>query len=334
VTRLPKSASERRRQIFISYRRSDSQSWAGRLADDLRDYFGPDQVYRDLDQARLAHDYVTQIQEALDRSCVVILVLGPEWLSSMYSDGRRRLDDPEDLLRLEIERSLASGIAVVPVLIGNGTMPRADELPTPLRTLARLQAQRLADEDWAYDFGRLIERLERHGVVPSASMTESEPLTTDVKQALTSVRRYERTLQASRNRALDALVSVVEQLRYPRTDEDPRSAQITFTVWARAITAKVIDAGPGHSKVVLEFTAVRTGAAAAGWMALVAVTGGLGVLAAIPGVAGMAALRAQQRRFAVGFLDNVQRVLEGRGIGEDSALLPGVNKWQNRSHEV
>jgi hypothetical protein len=329
---MPRDRSERR-QIFISYRHSDAQPSAGRLADDLRDYFGPEQIYRDIDSTRSGQDFMRQIQEALEGSRAVIVVLGPQWLSSRYPDGRRRLDDPEDPLRLEVEQSLARGIAVVPVLIDNATVPPAGELPTSLRTLVQLDAHRMSDEHWAYDFGRLVETLERHGVVPSASATETVP--TDVKQALTSVKRYERSLQASRSRAYTTLVSAVELLRYPKVKQNSESAQIIFTVWEQAITAKVIDAGPGRSKVVLEFTDVRTSAAGAALLAggVVAglATGGVGclvILAALPLVG------ALQRRFAVGFLQNVQRLLEGRGIGEDSSVLPGVNKWRKRSREV
>jgi len=325
---MPTNSSGGQRKIFISYRRSDSQPWTGRLADDLREYFGSERIYRDLDSSRSAQDYVRQIEEGLTASRVVIAVLGPQWLDSRYQDGRRRLDDPEDLVRLELERSLASGIAVVPVVVGNATVPRLSDLPASLGTLSRLQAQRLSDEDWAYDFGRLLETLESHGVVPSADATESAGF--DVEQAISSVRRYERTLQASRRRAYDALVGALELLRYPRVDEDPQSAHVKFTVWSRIITAKVIDVGPGRSKVVVEFDAVRTSVAAASWLGVAAMTGGAGLL----GLAGLAGLRGQQRRFAVGFLDNVQRVLEGRGIVEDSALLPGVNAWRNRSREV
>jgi hypothetical protein len=102
---------------------------------------------------------------------------------------------------------------VVPVVVGNAMMPRLGDLPTSLRTLSRLQAQRLSDEDWAYDFGRLLETLESHGVVPSADTTESAGF--DVEQAISSVRRYERTLQASRRRSYDALVGALELLSLP-----------------------------------------------------------------------------------------------------------------------
>lgn len=313
--------------IFISYRRSDAQAWVGRLADDLRDYFGEDVVYRDLDSNRSAHDYTRQIQEALTASRAVLVVMGPNWLDSRYPDGRRRLDDPEDLVRLEIERSLASGIAVIPVLVGHATAPSATSLPVSLQTLSRLQAQRLTDEDWDYRFGRLLETLDSHGIVHTADRTETS--SPDLRQSMTRTKRYERTLPATRRRAYDALLGALELLRYPRVEESPRGAQVTFKVRDQPIVAKVVDAGPGQSKLVLEIRALSNAA----WAGATAVSLFGGPLAWLT-IGGWAGLRAMERRFAVGFLDNVQSVLEGRGVGEDSSLPPGVTQWRNRSREV
>ncbi len=312
-----------RRGIFLSYRRSDSQAWAGRLSDDLRDYFGRERVYRDLDSNRGAQDYVRQINEALSRSRVVIAVVGSSWLGSLAADGTRRLDDPEDLVRLELSTSLASGIAIVPVLVGGATMPGSGQLPDNLSSLARLHAQRMSDEDWPYDLGRLVETLEKNGL--RASVTRPGAEAGKQPSPITKVRRYERTFQASRRRTFDALVGTVELLRYATSEADPQAARIIFKALYRTVTAKVLDEKPGYSKAVVEFSSIGSAA----------LTGAL----LIPHVsaltaAGALGLRGLERRFAAGFFDNVQRVLEGRGVGEDSAILPGVERWRNRSREV
>jgi hypothetical protein len=236
-------------------------------------------------------------------------------------------------VRLEIERSLANGIAIVPAFVGGAAMPAAGELPHSLRSLSRLQGQKLSDEDWRYEFGRLLETLEKYGVLPLVNETgegDEQTFTTTVKQALTGVRRYQRSMQATRRRAYDAVVGAVELLRYPRSEEDPEAAQVRFTASGRVVTAKVVDASPGRCQVVVEFTSIKWGAFAAGGALAMVVMPPLGFIA----VAGGVGLRAIDRRFAVGFLDNVQRVLEGKGIGEDSALPPGLERWRNRSREV
>lgn len=307
--------------IFLSYRRSDSQAWTGRLSDDLRDYFGRERVFRDLDSSRGAQDYVRQIDEAIARSRVTIAVIGPAWLGATAADGRRRLDDPEDLVRVELRASLASGIAVAPVLVGGARMPTRDQLPRDISRLSRLQAQRMSDEDWRYDFGRLLETLEQNGLLapltPVAGEAGKRP------SSATKVNRYERTLHASRRRAFDALAGTVELLRYTTIEADPEAASVTFKAFYRTVRAKVVDAGPGCSKVTVEFSTISAATAAGAWA---------GAHVAAP--LAMLGLRGLERRFAVGFLDNVQRVLEGRGVGADSAIPPGVEKWRNRSREV
>lgn len=316
-----------RASIFLSYRRSDSQAWVGRLSDDLRQYFSRERVYRDLDSNRGAQDYVRQINEALGQSRVVIAVIGPSWLESVAA-GTRRLDNPEDPVRLELSASLASGIAIVPVLVGGAIMPGSGNLPNGLASLARLHAQRMSDEDWPYDLGRLLETLEKNGLRPS--MTQTDPGVGEQLPSATKKRRYERTFQSSRRRAFDALVGSVELLRYPTIEADPQSAQIVFNIPTRVVTAKVLDKDPGYSQIVVEFSSVRSGTLVGGSIAALFVAPPVAALAA----AGAVGLRGLERRFAVGFLDNVQRVLEGQGIGEDSAVFPGVEKWRNRSREV
>ncbi|WP_171162861.1 toll/interleukin-1 receptor domain-containing protein [Streptomyces sp. I05A-00742] len=314
----------RRWGIFISYRRADSAPSTGRLAADLRGYFGKNRVYLDIDSNTSAQNYISQLNDALAASRAVIAVLGPQWLDARGPDGRRRLDVPEDLVRVELETALRNGIALVPVLVQGATMPPAHLLPPSLKTMTYLQAVRLATEDWAYDFGRLLETLEAHAVVP-ASGPDADPAE---EFTVLTTKRYERTVQATRRRAFDALTGAVELLHYPVEESSPEAAQVIFHARrGRPVTAKVIDAGPGRSTVVLELPTVRTGVAVAATTAMAPATMGMS-FASLP------ALWAWQRRFARGFFDNVEGVLAGRGVGEDSSLLPGIHAWRNRKREL
>ena len=90
---------------------------------------------------------------------------------------------------------------------------------------------------------------------------------------------------------------------------------------------KPLALGPGHSKLVVEFPTIDSATLAGGSMVAALHTFGISLVAPL-------GLRGLERRFAVGFLTNVQRVLEGRGVGEDSAIFPGIEKWRNRSREV
>src|SRR5687768_9631119 len=95
-----------RRRIFVCYRRGDSQPWAGRLADDLREYFGPHRVYRDIESNRAGTDFTVLLDQALDASRAVVVLIGPGWLEQ-DADGRPRLHDAGDVVRQEVERALA-----------------------------------------------------------------------------------------------------------------------------------------------------------------------------------------------------------------------------------
>ena len=310
-----------RNKVFLSYRRADSQSWTGRLADDLREYLGADRIYRDVDAMRKGEDYERLIDEAIATSRVTVAIVGPGWLESRSADGKRRLDEPHDMVRMELEHSLKSGIAIVPVLVGGARMPSPGDLPHSLRSFARLDAQVLRDEDWRYDFGRLLETLERYGVTAATRLTEGgerETAASIARRNVICTVRYRRTLRATRRRAYDAVVGAVELLRYPRSEEDPEAAEVRFSALARTVTVKVVDAKPGESTVVVEFASLS-------WLAI-----GGSALVIMPGVLLGAALKAQDSYFARGFLDNAQRVLEGKGVGRDSARLPGMTALREK----
>src|SRR5829696_454051 len=154
-----------RDRVFICYRREDTRFAAGRLADDLEDVFGTERVYRDVVSIEAARPWAEQIQRAIARSAVVLVVIGSEWVTAS-KDGRRRLDDPDDTLSTEVATALRQDVPIIPVLIEDTRMPQPSELPDELKPLAGIQGRRLADADWSYHFQRLVEDLERTGMSP------------------------------------------------------------------------------------------------------------------------------------------------------------------------
>jgi hypothetical protein len=105
-------------------------------------------------------DFVDQVDQAISTSDVSLVVIGPDWLGATDSEGRRRLDDPEDHVRSEVRSTLASANPVVPVLVGDASLPSEDELPDDIAHLARRQAVELRDETWPQDVEMLVRRLE------------------------------------------------------------------------------------------------------------------------------------------------------------------------------
>jgi hypothetical protein len=87
--------------IFVSYRRTDAPGHAGRLYDRLVDRFGHASVFKDLDSMEPGADFVEVIEETVARCDALLAVIGRDWLATRES-SERRLDDPEDWVRLEI----------------------------------------------------------------------------------------------------------------------------------------------------------------------------------------------------------------------------------------
>jgi hypothetical protein len=146
--------------VFVSYRRTDAQGWAGRLGDDLAEAFGDVARFFDLESIPPGADFLVEIERAVAQAEAALVLIGPRWLDAADPAGARRLDDPDDVVRLEIASALGRGIPVVPVLLGGASMPRGAELPEPLRPLARRNAVELTDSRWEYDRGRLFDALE------------------------------------------------------------------------------------------------------------------------------------------------------------------------------
>jgi hypothetical protein len=158
--------ADRGERIFVSYRREDTRGDAGRLTDNLKAQFGGKQIFRDVETIEAGMDFVDAINKAVGSSAALLAVIGPMWLKVTDRDGRRRIDDPNDFVRLEIAAALSRNIRVIPVLVGGATMPKAEELPAPLESFARRQAHELSDARWDYDVSQLIDTLQRLGVRP------------------------------------------------------------------------------------------------------------------------------------------------------------------------
>jgi hypothetical protein len=107
---------------------------------------------------------------------VLLALVGDEWLTITDDDGRRRLDDPDDFVRLEIEAALTRNVRVIPILVGKASMPRADEVPASLAGLVRRQALGLSPARFDFDTNRLLKVLDQtHAEVRTAQASTAEP---------------------------------------------------------------------------------------------------------------------------------------------------------------
>jgi hypothetical protein len=145
--------------IFINYRRSDSEGEAGRLFDDLTSRFHGKSIFMDVAAIEPGRDFRKAIDQSVADCSVLLAIIGHEWLESKDSLGRRRLDDPNDFVRIELASALRRDIPVVPVLVRGTKMPNVEQLPDDLKDLAYRNAVELTHARWKSDVHVLVEAL-------------------------------------------------------------------------------------------------------------------------------------------------------------------------------
>ena len=147
------------RSIFINYRRNDSEGEAGRLFDDLVLNFSDESVFMDVAAIEPGRDFRKAIDQSVANCSVLLAIVGLEWLETKDAAGGRRLDDPNDFVRIELASALRRDIPVVPVLVRGAKMPRVDQLPDDLKELAYRNAVELTHARWKSDVQVLIRAL-------------------------------------------------------------------------------------------------------------------------------------------------------------------------------
>src|SRR5687767_14336775 len=149
-----------RKNIFISYRVSDTAGETGRLVDSLKQHFYEEQIFMDIDKIEPGVDFTKVISHSLEACDVMLVVIGPNWLGR-NSDGSTRMSKANDWVRLEVATALKRDIRVVPLLTDNATLPDEVDLPEDLHPLLTRQSFELSNKRWKYDTGQLIEFLKQ-----------------------------------------------------------------------------------------------------------------------------------------------------------------------------
>jgi beta-lactam-binding protein with PASTA domain len=158
--------------VFISYRREFDAGWAPWLYDKLSDHFGANRIFMDLDSIAAGDDFVKVITNSVASCRVLIILIGKDWAGALDAEGRRRLDDRGDFVRLEIESALKHGVRVIPLLIEGATMPPHAELPGTLAPIVYRQALTLTATHRRYDAENLVKAVERALDQPKVEPTQ------------------------------------------------------------------------------------------------------------------------------------------------------------------
>ena len=166
-------------RIFISYRRNDTRGYVGWLSSTLQSKLPKARIFRDVESIGMG-DWKRSISVGLRLSDVVLVVIGERWLSITHdASGDRRLDDPEDMVRWEVARSLAFKAdhdRVAQVLLDDVPPPPKASLPEDMQRLFDMQAYRLRYEDWDANVSNLVEHLRRIPVNRKAKLKGAEIL--------------------------------------------------------------------------------------------------------------------------------------------------------------
>jgi hypothetical protein len=150
---------DRRGRIFISYRRSDSAAIVGHIYERLAARYRPESVFRDINKMPLGRNFYDHIKEELSGCDVVLVVVGPQWLST-DAQGHSRIQQADDPVRLEVEAALASGAIVIPVLVEGAAIPKVANLPENLKQFPALAGTRVHVEDFDAHIERLIRSID------------------------------------------------------------------------------------------------------------------------------------------------------------------------------
>jgi WD40 repeat protein len=164
-------------KFFVSYRRDKSAAITGRIYDRLVQALGAEQIFKDVDNIPLGSDFRRIIEEELAGCDALLVIIGPEWAGVKSANGRRRLTDPSDYVRIEVEEGLKrKNVRVIPVLVENTEMPSEKQLPASLRALCFRQAAVVRnDPDFNRDVEGLITILKEHEPVESLFDSRRSP---------------------------------------------------------------------------------------------------------------------------------------------------------------
>jgi len=189
-------------KIFISYRRKDTAPWVGRiyerLTDEMRDSFPEKDVFRDIDNIPPGADFRVEVSQFLTDCDVVLVVIGDLWLSIQDpKTGKRRLDDPDDTLRIEVATALKRGddCLVIPLLIDGAPMPNRDDLPDDMKDLAARNAHFIDDRSFSHDINGLIQFIKNKFSTQTTPLSLVSQIPSDIE---TLFQDYEKARDAKR----------------------------------------------------------------------------------------------------------------------------------------
>jgi hypothetical protein len=237
------------RPIFLSYRRTDSADTTGRLYAALRDRFGSTSVFMDSSCTAWGEDWPTVLEGAVAGADFVVVVIGPGWLVAHDEWGRRRIDQPDDWVRRELEVALERRKAVLPLLVGETRMPPPDALPAELSELSKKQALDVRDETWDRDVEAVLQSLAERVVAAAPETPASRGGTIEDEFRSVASRFYtrgvdDRNAAAGEIAALGSLLDLDAVLRFADSPTPGERVGAAIALAAHLRTSEALRADP------------------------------------------------------------------------------------------
>ena len=210
-------------KIFISYRRDDTAGYTGRIYDRLVQKYGKNSLFMDVDTIPPGVNFKRYIDGYVASTSIMLVMIGKLWANISDSHGNRRLNNPQDFVRIEIASALERGIPVIPVLVRGAQMPNPNELPSDLKDLIWQNAIAVDDRNFHHDMDDLIE-----GIDLLLESTESEiyqPTTVKAPKPVRQSAPAPKPIQPSRPQQQQRPAPVVTQPP-PQPRVNPRLNQI------------------------------------------------------------------------------------------------------------
>ncbi|MBN2043637.1 MAG: TIR domain-containing protein [Anaerolineales bacterium] len=177
-------------RIFISYRRADSQYATDRIYERLAEVFGEGCVFMDIDDIPLGVNFRDYIDQQVSTSSIVLAVIGDHWLDALDAEGKRRLENPSDFVRLELEAALRQSIKLIPVFIGDVQAIQASKLPKSMQELPMLNATRIRrGQDFLPDVDRLIRGIQKISQEQDTLRERNKAALAELKQSAAEIKR-------------------------------------------------------------------------------------------------------------------------------------------------
>ena len=226
-------------KIFISYRRADSKAYAGRLHDRLVTAFGAENVFMDVnnDNIPLGRDFRGVLRESVAKCDVLLALIGKQWLTISDESGSRRLDNPNDFVRIEIESALQrTDCLVIPVAVDNASMPGAKDLPNTLSELAYKNAALVRDDpDFHPDMDKIIRAINASDKNPVSS-SRSVKLQSKTHSAYDVHKAIENFHDAFDAKEWKSALNILDEIRASNV-KIPRTFNIDM--YARDVSAEI-----------------------------------------------------------------------------------------------